>query len=343
MQPDIVKELPYIPKVLSKPTVVNSLEQAVTEQIPSEGCYNLVNFSNKNLEYKSIDKLLYGKGRTELDPTKNIYQGMLAKQGVTIVKLDMSNCNINSLGSFPLGQSLYENSNLRFLQHLNLSNNKITDDGIYSFGNQWFCKTSPSLRSLDLSNNLLTDNGANSLSGSFKSGNFYNLKKLDISGNNITLSGEKFIVNALQQEIVQDVLVTLKRSYNIKTMISGNKEQKQFLIKETLQVAQDNGVDVKNVAVSKSMYDKIVNFGKIAGNFTWGFGKCNIVPEDTKTFAAERIIAKASKKVFGANNAKDAVVCFFDTIDEVLTSNEGVQLIKDLDLFGANSVIDSIE
>ena len=122
-----------------------------------------------------------------------------------------------------------------------------------------------------------------------------------------------------------------------------NKEQKQFLIKETLQVAQDNGVDVKNVAVSKDMGTSIKNGLSVLRNFGIGFGKCYIVPEDTQTFAGERILAKASKKVFGANNAKDAVVCFFDTIDEVLTSNEGVHLIKDLDLFGANEVIDSIE
>ena len=91
------------------------------------------------------------------------------------------------------------------------------------------------------------------------------------------------------------------------------------------------------------MYDKVLNIVKVGRDFSWGFGKCYIVPEDTQTFAGERILAKASKKAFNANIAKDAVICFFDTIDEVLTSNEGVQLIKDLDLFGANEVIDSIE
>lgn len=199
IQPDIIKELPYVPKVPSKLTVLDSLDELVKEQISGDGNYPLVNFSNKDLEYKSIDKLLYNKGRTEIDPTKNIYQGILAKQGVTIVKLDMSNCNINSLGSSPLGQSLYENSNLRFLQHLNLSNNKITDDGVYSFGNQSFCKTSPSLRSLDLSNNLLTDNGANSLSWSFKNGNLYYLNNLDVSGNSITETGWESFAAAVKK------------------------------------------------------------------------------------------------------------------------------------------------
>lgn len=196
---------------------------------------------------------------------------------------------------------------------------------------------------LNLSNTNMGDGGAKYISDVLASGKLSDTKHIDISENNFTLSGEKFIVNALQQEIVQDMLVTLKRSYNIKTMISGNKEQKQFLIRETLQNAQDEGVDVRNVGVSKSMYDKVLNIVKVGRDFSWGFGKCYIVPEDIQTFAGERIIAKASKKTSSVNNAKDAVICFFDTIDEVLTSNEGVQLIKDLDLYDVNSVIDSVE
>lgn len=35
----------------------------------------------------------------------------------------------------------------------------------------------------------------------------------------------------------------------------GAKEEKQFFDKSTLQTAQDNNVDVKNVAVSKNMHD----------------------------------------------------------------------------------------
>lgn len=373
IQPDVIKEIPYIPKVPSKPTVVDPLDELVKGQISSDGDYPLVNFSNKDLPYKSIDKLLYGKGRTEIDPTKNIYQGMLAKQGVTIVKLDMSNCNINSLGSFPLGQSLYENSNLRFLQYLNLSNNKITDDGILSFGNQSFCKTSPSLISLNLSNNLLTDNGVNSLSWSLKNNNLYYLKNLNISGNKITddgaltiaealktgkfptlkrfdasgndisLVGEKFMLDALKHSSTQSVILLLKRSNDLKVVLSGSKEEKQKLIKATLQTAQDNDVDVKNVAVSKGILGFLDNLGYVISDFSLGFTKCNIVPEDAETFAMEAITAKISKKAIAANTAKDTVVCLFDTIDDVVNSSEGIQLIKDLDLYGANSVIDSIE
>ena len=108
-------------------------------------------------------------------------------------------------------------------------------------------------------------------------------------------------------------------------------------------MAQDNGVDVKNVAVSKGISGFLDNLGYVISDFALGFTKCNIVPEDATSLAADVITAKISKKAIAATTTKDAVVCLFDTVEEVSTSPEGVQFIKDLDLCGANSVIDSIE
>ena len=227
--------------------------------------------------------------------------------------------------------------------NLNLCNNNIGDVGSEILCHALVNAKLPATKSIDVSGNNISDKGAGTIAEALKTGTFSALKRFDASGNDISLVGEKFMLDALKHPSTQSVILLLKRSNDLKIVFSGSKEEKQKLVKETLQTAQDNGVDVKNVAVSKSMYEKIVNFGKIIGNFTWGFGKCNIVPEDAETFAMEAITAKISKKAIAANTAKDAVVCFFDTIDEVSTSLEGIQLIKDLDLVGANSIIDSIE
>jgi Leucine-rich repeat (LRR) protein len=194
LQIGVINELPYISKVPSKPTVVNSLDEAVKEQIPSDGVYQLVNFSNKDLGYKGIEQLLYSdKGvkaiRNGSSNLSDIYQGMGAKQGVMIVQLNLSNCNIGGLGADKLGQAIHSDSGLHSLQYLNLSNNNIDDSGIYSLASNAKGNSTPSLRWLDLSNNLLTDNGANSFHWAFKENKLYNLNYLDVSENNITQTG----------------------------------------------------------------------------------------------------------------------------------------------------------
>ena len=196
---------------------------------------------------------------------------------------------------------------------------------------------------LNLCNNNIGDRGAKTLADALKSGELQSTKSIDVSGNNITKTGEGALIKALKHPITQSVMIAVKRTLDLKTMISGSKEEKQAIIKETLQTAQNNGVDVKNIAVSKGLYDKIVNFAKITRDFSWGFAKCNILPEDSTSLAADVITAKISKKAIAVTTGIDAVVCLFDTVGEVSTSAEGVQFIRDLDLCGANSVIDSIE
>ena len=254
IQSNVVKELPKIP-VVKKSVKIDTIDSLVKKQIPKKGCYDLVDFSKKNLDYKDIDKLLYGKSRIKIDPKQDIYQGMLAKKGVTIVKLDMSNCNIDgdkySSGGYPIGQAIFSgSSNLRFLQHLNLSNNKIKDHSIYAFGNN-FAKTSPCLRSLDLSNNLLTDNGAQSLSWSFKKGSFYYLKHLDVSGNKITPKGEKDLVIALNSGKTKGfTVITLEKQSSLSGVKSFMKKAFSYYSGETKKYLDNQ--QITNEEVSKA-------------------------------------------------------------------------------------------
>ena len=280
--------------------------------------FELVDFSyNPQIGPLGLDHLIKGAhGIVSLQSGNHdinlMYQGMLTRPGFNTVKLDLSNCNIGDIGADILGHAL--------------ASGKL-----------------PATKEINVSGNQITDNGSWSIAEALKTGKFPTLKRFDASGNDISLVGEKFMLDAIKHPSTQSVMVILKRSDNLKTVLSGSKEDKQKLIKETLQMAQDNGVDVKNVAVSKGISGFLDNLGYVISDFALGFTKCNIVPEDATSLAADVITAKISKKAIAATTTKDAVVCLFDTVEEVSTSPEGVQFIKDLDLCGANSVIDSIE
>jgi hypothetical protein len=268
--------------------------------------------------------------------------GIQGQNGKGLLPLKVINLSNNNLDDFDahVMNCLYMNFELN-LDVLNLSNNHFGQyDGALCIMN---LNMYPyiNIKSINLSNNGFTDKAAKQIADNLDK--VPALQYLDVSGNKITLAGEGFFVNALQQPIVHDIILVLKRAYDIKTILSGSKEEKQFIIKETLQLAQDNGVDVKNIAVSKGVLGFLDNLGYVISDFGIGFAKCNIVPEDTNTFAVEAITAKVSKKAVAANTAKDAVLCFFESMDEVSISPEGIQLIKDLDLVGANLLIDSLE
>jgi hypothetical protein len=102
----------------------------------------------------------------------------------------------------------------------------------------------------------------------------------------------------------------------------GSKEAKQKVIKDWLKIGQDNGIDVKNVTVSKDIFDMIVSHGKLQYNFAMGYAKCNIVPDNVKSFIADQIIATASKKAGVINTIIGAVTCYFKTLDAEMTMTD---------------------
>ena len=75
-----------------------------------------------------------------------------------------------------------------------------------------------------------------------------------------------------------------------------------------------------------------------------GFAKCYYVDDVATDYVANKIIARASKSLSVLWNAKDVVNCYAETFDDVMTSPEGVQLIKtDLEVMGESTVINAIE
>jgi len=375
IQPNLLNELPYIPQVPNKPVTINSLEQTMQVQSKGSGSYD---FSNQKMGYQGVDQLLYGKSHIYLRGG-DVYQGALAKKYTVVTKLNLANCDIGSLGGGAITSALYNtNNSLVSLVHLDLSNNDMCDVITYPFGKYYCPCPSPSLRIIDLSNNKITDNGAASLSRAFEHNRLYYLNHLNLSGNELTEDGindigsalAKTSSTALRQLDLYDnkpidsfsdftpmingikafkghiivVLAKVKDGFTMGgTLLSGSKEAKQALVQDVLQKAQTNGVDIHNVAVSKGIYEGIINFSKVYKNLIVGFVKCNIIPDDVSTFAVDEIVARVSKKAHVMSAAKDATLCFFDTVEEVAKSPEGVQFIKDVDLVGANELIDSME
>ena len=177
-------------------------------------------------------------------------------------------------------------------------------------------------------------------------GSLPHLKHLDVSGNQFSGVGNKYFAQAaknVQQPIkilVDNIVNGLKKQG---TLAVGTKEAKQNVIKDWLKIGQDNGIDVKNVTVSKDIFDIIVNFGKLQYNFTMGYAKCNIVPESVKSFTADQVIATASKKAGVINTIIGAVTCYFETLDKEMSSQEGIQFMTDMGLVGQDELINSVE
>ena len=51
------------------------------------------------------------------------------------------------------------------------------------------------------------------------------------------------------------------------TLVFGSKEAKQGIVQDWVNIAQSNGIDTKNVVVSKDIFEAVINSGKLFDNF----------------------------------------------------------------------------
>jgi hypothetical protein len=209
----------------------------------------------------------------------------------------------------------------------------------------WFPRTGfATITKLNLSNSGMLDNNAYSLSNTLTI--LSNLKYLDVSGNQFSETGNKYLAQAAKNiphsiKILVDTTVNGLQKQG--ALMFGTKEARQIVIKDWLKVGQDNGIDVKNVTVSKDILTSAINGGKLSGNFVFGWAKCSIIPDDAKTFAADGIIAVASKKAGIVNTIIGVVTCYFETLDESASSQEGIQFMTDMGLIGQDELLENIE
>jgi hypothetical protein len=85
------------------------------------------------------------------------------------------------------------------------------------------------------------------------------------------------------------------------------------------------------------------NAGYLISNFGMGWAKCSVVPNSVKSFAADQIIAVASKKAGVVNTAIGVVTCYFETFDESASSQQGIQFMTDIGLVGQSEFLENIQ
>jgi len=264
---------------------------------------------------------------------------------------------------------------LKATKAINLSGNRLNDTQVKSqLVGALKNEKVTNLEYLNLSNNQITDEGASAIAEALESGKVNNLQTLDVSENNITEVGEGYLAGAIQGAKVRGgiIIVTHKVEWaetgpmaqfakNIRgpfnetvdalidgakkqgTLAFGTKEAKQAIIGGWLESAQSKGVDTKNVVVSKDIFEAVINSGKLFGNFHLGWAKCSVVPKDVKSFAADKILAIASPEAGVIKTGIDIAFCYFESCDEAMSSQHGVQFLGDLGLLPQGEFIDAIE
>jgi hypothetical protein len=267
-------------------------------------------------------------------------------------------------------------SNFAFhLDNLQLNHNPFGDSGIQALFNCAF--TVPLGRSvvhLKLNNCNFGDVGAELIATYVRDGYMPATRSIDVSENKITEVGDGYLVEAIQGAKVRGgiIIVTHKVEWtetgpmlqfvkNIRgpfnetvdtiydgakkqgTLAFGTKEAKQGIIKEWLKVSQNNGVDTQNVVVSKDIFEAAINSGILTKNFLFGWTKCSIIPKDVTSFAADRILAKASPQAAIVKTGVDIAFCYFESCDEAMSSQHGVQFLGDLGLLPQREFLDTVE
>ena len=242
------------------------------------------------------------------------------------------------------------------LDKFDVSYNNLGNGGVnnmfYTFSTQRSGTATYNIKFINLYNNQIGDEGAKTIATHLSNGHYPHLKVLDLTANQIYLEG-KFALAEAVNKIPQPIRVLINRIFQTDTIVEGGKkqsdlffgssEQKKTIIKNYLHDAQSKGIDVKNVAVSKGMLEKIINAFKLNVSFNVGFVKCNVVPEDMASFATEKGIAKISKKATGILAFTDAVACYFETFEDTASSRSGVQYMLDIGIVGTNELLDNVE
>jgi hypothetical protein len=146
-----------------------------------------------------------------------------------------------------------------------LHNNNITHLGVHNFLH--FFK-GQNIKEVNLSNNKIRDDGAKVLADSLSNSEMPNLKKLHLEGNKITTTGTGFLSKALEV-VEQNITVVLKSIQN------ASKSVTQFAIKEMLHIAKSNGVSTKEVLTNQETIEYCKKgIPNVVGNLGLGYFKC---------------------------------------------------------------------
>lgn len=187
--------------------------------------------------------------------------------------IDISNTNSNNMDLQNLSMTL---RSYNFdLDAIVLKNNNVGDYAIaalmngitsqnhqtlYSAASGWKPFTSPlkvaqSVVFLNLANTNIGDEAAKYICEALMSGKLPATRVVDVHNNDI--SHNKYFIQTAKniQQPIKIIVGTITNGLQKQgTLIAGSKEAKQAVVKSILKQSQDNGVDVKNVTISKDIW-----------------------------------------------------------------------------------------
>lgn len=238
---------------------------------------------------------------------------------------------------------------LKATKAINLSGNRLNDAQVKSqLVGALKDEKVTNLEYLNLSNNKITDEGASAIAEALESGKVNNLQKLDVSGNKITEVGQDFFVRALNDPIVKRLAILIDDlSHNLRIQ-SGIKEDVVAELHDILKSAKNRGVDVDNLVVDTSFLTWVKNIKGAITVAKNGFIKCNWIDDPIGDYAKADLCAKLPDKIGKslkkAIDIEGIVSCFIYAYDQAKTSEFGAQMaITDLHVIGEDYIPENID
>ena len=200
----------------------------------------ILNISNCGIEFKGFKELLKVLQSVRRIETLDISKNKLGSKEFEELKiyfnsfgikyLNLSRCQLGDISAYPLGESLQQNETIR---KLNISNNKITDNGFRSF--IYLFNNNNTMESFDCSNNFISDLTMKDCllyleyNHTLKYLNLYDNQLrneigtllLDILGKNKTLLSINLLYNRVQFKIIDEI--------NRKLKLNNEKEKEKYI------------------------------------------------------------------------------------------------------------------
>ena len=256
-------------------------------------------------------------------------------EGITSIS---GGCGYGTMVYLPINDDYIEKAipalSMFNLNYLCIKHSQIGNKGVALLMNANLC-----VKEWNLSNNNIDDEGAEIISHALITGSLSNLKVMHVEGNKFSSTGEGYLVKALLNQAVQDMIITTQ-SYkgqfdeHVK-MIFGTKEEKAAIYQKLIKQGIEKGTNDQAIVVDKTLWGEVKNIknqGEVVLSATGGFVKCKWNHEElVKSYAEDKLIAKLpktlSKLVGELVGIESSVSCYFKASNEAWTSEVGQKVL----------------